>query len=66
VSAGFNPRPRNLSDPAWQAEASDEHLEKIVQYGGAAVGKSPMMPPNPDLKPEVVAGLREHIRSLKN
>jgi hypothetical protein len=43
---------------------TDEHLEKIVMYGGAAVGKSPSMPGNPDLmsKPEVVRGCA-HLRS---
>jgi mono/diheme cytochrome c family protein len=68
ASAGLTPRPRNFSDAAWQKEVSDEHIERIIQYGGAAVGRSPAMPPNPDLtgKPEVVQGLRAHIRSLGN
>lgn len=66
VSAGLVPPPRNLQDPAWQQSVSDEHIEKIVKYGGAAVGKSPGMPPNPDLmsKPEVVAAVRAHVRAL--
>ena len=40
----------------------------IIKFGGAAVGKSPAMPPNPDLvaKAEVVTALREHVRSLKH
>jgi mono/diheme cytochrome c family protein len=65
-SAGLTPPPRNFQDPAWQASVSDEHLEKIVLYGGAAVGRSPMMPGNPDLtgKPAVVAALVEHVRGL--
>lgn len=66
ASAGLTPHPRNFQDPAWQASVSDEHIEQIVQYGGAAVGRSPAMPANPDLmsKPEVVAALRAHVRSL--
>lgn len=65
-SAGLSPPPRNFQDPEWQASVSDEHIEQIIQYGGAAVGKSPTMPSNPDLmsKPQVVTALREHIRSL--
>jgi hypothetical protein len=45
---------------------TDEQLEKIVMYGGAAVGRSPSMPGNPDLmaKPEVVHALVAHLRSL--
>jgi mono/diheme cytochrome c family protein len=67
ASAGLDPKPRDFTDPSWQEGVTDEHLEKIVTYGGAAVGKSPAMPPNPDLqaKPAVVAGLRAHIRALK-
>jgi mono/diheme cytochrome c family protein len=66
ASAGLEPRPRNFRDAGWQRSVTDAHIEKIVQYGGAAVGKSPLMPPNPDLvpRPEVVAALREHVRSL--
>lgn len=65
ASAGLTPPPRNFQDKAWQAQVTDEHIEKIITYGGAAVGKSPAMPPNPDLadKP-VVKGLRQHLRGL--
>jgi mono/diheme cytochrome c family protein len=66
ASAGLTPPPRNFQDPAWQASVTDEHIRQIIQYGGAAVGKSPAMPANPDLtgKPEVVEALRAHVRSL--
>lgn len=65
-SPGLVPPPRDLSDPAWQASVTDEHIEKIIKYGGAAVGKSPTMPPNPDLtaKNEVVQALRARVREL--
>jgi mono/diheme cytochrome c family protein len=66
-SAGLTPPPRNFQDPAWQASVTDEHLSKIIQYGGFAVGKSPAMPGNPDLvsQPEVVQALVALIRGLK-
>jgi mono/diheme cytochrome c family protein len=66
ASAGLSPHPRNFQDGTWQQSVTDEHVEKIVQYGGAAVGKSPAMPPNPDLmaRPAVVAALREKVRSF--
>jgi mono/diheme cytochrome c family protein len=65
-SAALDPKPRDFQDPSWQASVTDEHLEKIVMYGGAAVGKSPTMPGNPDLmaKPEVVKALVAHVRGL--
>ena len=66
-SAGLTPKPRDLTSREWQASVTDEHIEKIIKYGGAAVGKSPTMPPNPDLtaKEEVVRALRAHVRELK-
>jgi mono/diheme cytochrome c family protein len=66
ASAGLSPKPRNFTDSAWQKSVSDEYIEQILQYGGAAVGKSPAMPANPDLmsKPAVVAALRAHVRTL--
>ncbi len=67
ASASLSPKPANFSDGAWQDKVTDAHIEKIIQYGGIAVAKSAAMPGNPDLtsKPDVVTGLREHIRSLK-
>ena len=66
ASAGLVPPPRNFTDPEWQKSVSDAHIEQIVLYGGAAVGRSPTMPGNPDLasKPEVVTALRQYVRGL--
>ena len=44
----LNPRPRSFADPAWQASATDETLRKVIVGGGPAIGKSPLMPANPD------------------
>jgi len=54
-AAALNPKPRNYTDVAWQNKVSDEDIKKTILYGGAAVGKSPTMPANPDLdgKPEL-------------
>jgi len=65
-SASLDPKPRNFQDPVWQAQVSDEDLERIILYGGAGVGRSPTMPGNPDLisRAEVVAALVQQLRSL--
>ena len=65
-SQSLAPRPRDFRDPAWQAEVSDEQLTNIIQYGGAAVGRSPTMPGNPDLtsRPDVVRALVAYVRNL--
>jgi len=67
-SASLTPPPRNFQDPAWQAEVDDAHIANIIQFGGAAVGRSLTMPGNPDLtgKPDVVEALVVLIRNLKS
>lgn len=64
--ANVDPKPRNFHDPAWQKSVTDDQIEKTILYGGAAVGKSPLMVANPDLQsqPAVVAALRERIRQI--
>jgi mono/diheme cytochrome c family protein len=64
ASAALNPKPRDYSDPAWQAGITDELIKQTILKGGAAVGKSPMMPGNPQLgdRPEVVDELVQIIR----
>jgi mono/diheme cytochrome c family protein len=47
---GFNafnldPRPRDLSDPAFQKKKSDLELADTIRRGGAGVGLSALMPP---------------------
>ena len=68
AGASLNPKPRDLGDPAWQTSATDEHIEKIILGGGTAVGKSPLMPGNPDLasKPDVIKALRAMVRNFGN
>jgi uncharacterized membrane protein/cytochrome c551/c552 len=65
-SAALNPKPRNYHDLKWQEQATDAGISKAILEGGAAVGKSAVMPSNPDLvkKPEVVAELVKIIRGF--
>ena len=65
-AAALNPKPRNYTDVAWQGKVKDEDIKKTILYGGAAVGKSPQMPANPDLegKPEL-DGLVKVVRDFK-
>ncbi|HEX5102033.1 MAG TPA: c-type cytochrome [Polyangiaceae bacterium] len=67
-SAALNPKPRNYTDAAWQASVTDDQIKNVIVNGGAAVGKSPLMPGSPDLmaKPEVVAELAKIVRSFKH
>lgn len=65
-AAALNPKPRNYADKAWQAAVTDEQIKKTITMGGAAVGKSPIMPASPDLeqKPEIIDGLVKVVRGF--
>ena len=60
------PKPMDLHNSNWQVSVSDADIAKAIIKGGAAVGLSSQMQPNPDLedKPGVVAALVERIRTL--
>ena len=66
ASAPLNPKPRDMTDKAWQSSVDDKHIELVIVKGGTAVKLSPMMAANPDLesKPDVVKALRAKVRSL--
>ena len=66
-AAALTPKPRAFSDATWQGAITDEQIAKTIVEGGAAVGKSPSMPPNPDLadKPEVVKQLVSIVRAFQ-
>lgn len=64
TAATLNPKPRDLSNKEWQKSMSDGQIRTIILRGGAGVGKSPLMPANPDLadKPAVVEELVKIVR----
>jgi hypothetical protein len=59
-------KPRNYSDPKWQASVTDDEIKKIIVLGGKALGKDDGMKPNPDLadQPAVLDGLVQIIRGF--
>ncbi|HEX6813810.1 MAG TPA: hypothetical protein VF384_19470 [Planctomycetota bacterium] len=66
-AVALNPKPRSFADAAWQDSVTDEHIAKTIVFGGAAVGKSPVMVANPQLKgkTEVVASLVKIVRNFR-
>lgn len=66
-AAAIDPKPRSFRDAAWQASVTDEHIKKVIVFGGAAVGKSPMMIANPQLKGNeaVLNGLVQIVRGFR-
>ena len=66
VAAGFPVKPANFDTEEFQKRVTDEEIAKAIVGGGAAVGRSPLMPANPNLegKPEVVEALVQKIRGF--
>jgi mono/diheme cytochrome c family protein len=66
AAAGLPAKPASFDGPGWQSRTSDQEIERAIVGGGAAVGKSPLMPANPNLaaKPDVVTALRTMIRGF--
>jgi cytochrome c553 len=66
AAENLNPKPRNYTDPAWQASVTDDEIKKTILLGGQGVGKSATMPGQPQLKdqPEVLDGLVKIIRGF--
>ena len=66
AAAALTPKPRDFTTGDWQKGTKNDAIEKIILVGGAAMGKSPVMPANPQLKdkPDVIAALRTIIRQF--
>ncbi len=49
AAASLNPKPRNFADKSWQASVTDAQIRTVIAQGGPSIGKSGLMPPQPDL-----------------
>jgi len=65
-AAGLEADPRDFTSREWQDGIDDGAIRRIVLEGGAAVGKSPQMPPTPDLEddPDLLAALVAYLRGF--
>ena len=65
AGAAMDPKPANMTDPAFFATRDDAHLAKAIKEGGPAVGKSPMMAPwGSVLNDEQIKAVVAHIKSF--
>ena len=66
MASKLNPPPRNLRSYSWFKTTTPKHLKRVILGGGSAVGKSLLMPANPDLrnKPKLVAALIYYLEQL--
>ncbi|CAN5814111.1 hypothetical protein BH09MYX1_BH09MYX1_45950 [soil metagenome] len=60
----LSPKPRDFTAKEWQKSVSDTQIRSAIVKGGGGVGKSVLMPANPDLEnePQVVDALVKIIR----
>jgi len=65
AGGALKPPPRDFTDTALMTKLSDAHLIEVISKGGAAVGKSPLMPAwGGVLKPKEVRDVAAYIRSF--
>ncbi len=64
ASTSLKPPPANFHDKKWQQTVSDDTIAKAIVEGGASLGLSNQMMPNPDLEdqPGVVKALVARVR----
>jgi cytochrome c551/c552 len=66
ASQGLAQKPQDLTDPIWQRGVTDDQIKNVIRAGGAIMGKSGAMPPNPDLSGDELNSLLEYVRHLGN
>lgn len=64
TAQALTPTPRDHTDGEYMNDLPNEHLFKVIKEGGAAVGKSPIMPPQADLSDEQIQHIIAFVRSL--
>jgi mono/diheme cytochrome c family protein len=64
ASQGLAQKPQDLTDPHWQSSVTDDQIRTVIRAGGAILGKSGAMPPNPDLTNEDLNSILAYVRHL--
>ena len=66
LASYLSPRPTDLTSPIWYKYTSKDKIKKAILGGGGALGKSIIMPANPDLRtqPKLVIALVDYIIKL--
>jgi mono/diheme cytochrome c family protein len=64
ASQGLGQKPQDLTDPTWQRSVTDDQIKTVIREGGAIIGKSGAMPPNPDLTSDDLNSLVSYVRHL--
>lgn len=65
AAAALPVKPASFADPAFWAARTDDQVKKAIKDGGAAIGKSPMMAPNPQLTAAQLDELVAYLKTFK-
>lgn len=63
MSAGLNPKPRDLGDKSYVSTLSDEEIARTIKMGGSMKGM-PQMPSHPQFNDDDLAALVAYVRSI--
>jgi len=66
LASHLSPRPTDFTSIIWYKNTSKTKIKRVILGGGGALGKSILMPANPDLRtqPKLVIALVEYIIKL--
>ncbi len=65
AAAAINPKPADFTNKAYMTALKDQYLFDLIQKGGAAAGKSPLMAPfGSKLKDGDIQDVIAYVRSL--
>lgn len=62
---GLTPPPRNFTDHKAMSTITDEQMFKAIRGGGAAVGKSPVMPAQPQFTDQQILDIVAYERAFE-
>jgi mono/diheme cytochrome c family protein len=60
----LNPRPRDFTDSAYMSKLKDDYIVQLIQKGGGAMGKSPLMPAQTGLSEKEIRNVIAYVRTL--
>ena len=66
LASHLSPRPTDLTSSTWYKNTPKDTIRRVILGGGGALGKSIIMPANPDLRaqPKLVIALVDYIVKL--
>jgi mono/diheme cytochrome c family protein len=64
ASASLDPKPRNLTDPAYMAPMNERYMFELISRGGLAMGKSANMPAQTGLASQDINNVIAYVKTL--